>query len=448
MKPRFLACAGCLLLAATAAADTVTHQFGGTQPSRSAAVDNDGGQSGRFRMFLNGVDQFGEGNLILWNGLFNVDGREDDDFRNSGSAIVLSRPIAALPQVEISGSVAGTLTPVQFADVAGAFTVEQNTFVSDDHQFVIYQWTIANVFGQRLPAKALFLIDWDLNDSEDDVAVGWDPGRRLAWQQDGPANSDNNHTTGGIALLAGSLDNHHLGNCCDLRSDDTTQDLYFQSVGVGNTDSGDPDKEVGVSANLGNLDNGSSRCVVFVQAIAQGASSNEGLANLQAQVDAARLLWGQVPGSDSCVFAINSGLNDAWYNPDTPGQGFFVNVFPELGLVFLAWFTYDTERPPQGTPAILGEPGHRWLTALGAFTGNRATLDVELTQGGVFDAGNPPVMQSAGYGTITLEFHDCASGTLTYEIPSLGLSGSIPIERIVPTNIPLCQQLNALALAQ
>ena len=59
----------------------------------------------------------------------------------------------------------------------------------------------------------------------------------------------------------------------------------------------------------------------------------------------------------------NPGLNDTWFNADTVGQGFFITVFPDIGKVFLAWFTYDTERPPEDVTAILGEPGHRWITA-------------------------------------------------------------------------------------
>ena len=57
--------------------------------------------------------------------------------------------------------------------------------------------------------------------------------------------------------------------------------------------------------------------------------------------------------------AINQGMIDAWYDPDTNGQGFFITVFPVIKQVFLAWFTYDTERPPEDVTAILGEPGHR-----------------------------------------------------------------------------------------
>ena len=60
------------------------------------------------------------------------------------------------------------------------------------------------------------------------------------------------------------------------------------------------------------------------------------------------------------AFQINPGLNDAWYDPATIGQGFLISVFPEIKQVFLAWFTFDTERPPEDVTALLGEPGHRW----------------------------------------------------------------------------------------
>jgi plastocyanin len=81
-------------------------------------------------------------------------------------------------------------------------------------------------------------------------------------------------------------------------------------------------------------------------------------------------------------FQINNGLNDAWYNPDTDGQGFFVIVFPVIHKMFLSWFTYDIERPPGGTTALMGDPGHRWLTAFGDYSGDTAVLDIDLRQGG------------------------------------------------------------------
>jgi len=143
-----------------------------------------------------------------------------------------------------------------------------------------------------------------------------------------------------------------------------------------------------------------------------------------------------VDGSGT-AFIINNGLNDAWYNAATNGQGFFITVFPDIDSIFLAWFTFDTERPPGNVVALLGEPGHRWLTAFGTYAGNIAILDIELTEGGVFNSAQPMVTQSA-YGTIQIEFIDCNNAILTYNIPSLGLMGEIPITRIATDNVPRC----------
>ena len=140
-------------------------------------------------------------------------------------------------------------------------------------------------------------------------------------------------------------------------------------------------------------------------------------------------------------FPINAGLNDAWFNPLTNGQGFFVNVFPDIGQVFVGWFTYDTERPPEDVIAILGESGHRWLSAQGPFNGDTATMDVYLSSGGVFDSEEPAVGPPENIGTMTITWTDCNSAEVTYDLPGLGLSGTIPIQRIVLDNIALCQAL-------
>jgi len=141
-------------------------------------------------------------------------------------------------------------------------------------------------------------------------------------------------------------------------------------------------------------------------------------------------------------FVINAGLNDAWFNSATAGQGFFITVFPDRGEIFLAWFTYDTERPPESVQAILGAPGARWLTAFGEYENNTAVLEIELTQGGIFDAASPVPTQSND-GTITLEFSDCENGLVTYDIPSIDQQGEIPIERIALDNVARCEQLAA-----
>jgi hypothetical protein len=141
---------------------------------------------------------------------------------------------------------------------------------------------------------------------------------------------------------------------------------------------------------------------------------------------------------------INYGLTDAWFNPATTGQGFFITVFPETRQMFLAWFTYDTERPPESLSAIMGEPGHRWMTAFGPYEDHTALLDIEITSGGVLDSMEPVPTQRLD-GGITLHFEDCNSGIVSYDIPSIGRQGEIPIERIVLDKVALCEELELAA---
>ena len=138
-------------------------------------------------------------------------------------------------------------------------------------------------------------------------------------------------------------------------------------------------------------------------------------------------------------FLINTGLSDAWYDPATGGQGFFIIVWEESQGLFLSWFTFDTERPPEDVTAILGEPGHRWLTAQGPYDGDTATLDVYLSSGGEFDAAEPAVAAPEKVGAITIVWTGCNEGLLSYDLNDPGLSGDIPIQRIVLDNVPACE---------
>jgi N-acetylneuraminic acid mutarotase len=148
------------------------------------------------------------------------------------------------------------------------------------------------------------------------------------------------------------------------------------------------------------------------------------------------------PATASEGFSINEGISDAWFNSATAGQGFFITVFPQIRQLFLAWFTYDAERPPVDVTAILGEPGQRWFTAQGPYEGDTAQLTLFLTAGGIFDTGQPAaVTDPGGVGTMTIEFADCTQGILTYQFTSGEYSGTIPIQRIVPDNVELCEAL-------
>lgn len=147
--------------------------------------------------------------------------------------------------------------------------------------------------------------------------------------------------------------------------------------------------------------------------------------------------------SETTLKLLTAGLNDAWYDPATDGQGFFITVFPDLDAVTLAWFTYDTEPPVDGAQANLGDAGHRWLTATGPIEGNRSVMSIEMTSGGLFDTAteisrtDPP----GSDGTILLTFDSCNSGTVEYDIPSINQQGIVPIRRIANDNIVMCEAL-------
>jgi len=142
--------------------------------------------------------------------------------------------------------------------------------------------------------------------------------------------------------------------------------------------------------------------------------------------------------------SINAGMNDAWFNPDTSGQGFFITVFPDVGLVSLAWFTYDTELPAGDAMANLGDAGHRWLTALGPVVGNKATMNIEMTSGGLFDSAGEIVRTDppGSDGTIILTFTSCNAGTVEYDVTSINRQGTVNIQRVAGDNIALCEALN------
>jgi hypothetical protein len=152
--------------------------------------------------------------------------------------------------------------------------------------------------------------------------------------------------------------------------------------------------------------------------------------------------WAACVFEDVCQdMRINAAVSDAWFDPATSGQGFFIVAWESLHTMFLAWFTYDSERPPDDITAILGEPGHRWLTAQGPFAGDRATLTLNNSSGGVFDSPEPKVPNPTPVGTLDIHFADCATGRIIYDMPLQGLSGVIPIQRIANDNVALCEAL-------
>ncbi len=122
------------------------------------------------------------------------------------------------------------------------------------------------------------------------------------------------------------------------------------------------------------------------------------------------------------------GLTGSWYEPATGGQGFEVEVFPDLsapgtGLVQVSWFTYDT--------VVGGAQRQRWYTLSGAVATGQpdAALTIYRNIGGNFNA--LPITTAQPVGTATLSFDTCSSGQLSYSFTDgTGRTGTIPLTRL------------------
>ena len=125
-------------------------------------------------------------------------------------------------------------------------------------------------------------------------------------------------------------------------------------------------------------------------------------------------------------------LSGNWFGgAATSGQGFTIEVNPNSGALFAAWYTYM----PNGTAA--GAAGQRWYTAQAAFTPGLRTMPVTIyeTTGGVFDTPTPPGQKTVPVGTGTMAFQSCSAATFSYNFTggsSSGLSGTITLSRVGP----------------
>jgi len=141
------------------------------------------------------------------------------------------------------------------------------------------------------------------------------------------------------------------------------------------------------------------------------------------------VLW-DLSGESSAE--IGAGHSGAWFNPATSGQGLLIDVDPVSEFIFLGWFTYTgrDSTPPNE---------QHWYTAQGHYVGNQAILDLHESVGGRFD--NPQAVETRKVGQVTLTFTSCTTGSLGYDIETSGLSGSFPLERVIPGSENLCEDL-------
>jgi len=132
---------------------------------------------------------------------------------------------------------------------------------------------------------------------------------------------------------------------------------------------------------------------------------------------------------------VNHGMDGAWFDPTTSGQGFFFDVHAnEDGgeLMFVSWFTYGDDTAS----------GQRWLTAEGPLEESRAELAIYDTRGGSFD--DPRSAESVPVGTMSIDFADCRNALLSYSLDDGQLAGAMTISRLLPGGDALCEQISTL----
>lgn len=139
-------------------------------------------------------------------------------------------------------------------------------------------------------------------------------------------------------------------------------------------------------------------------------------------------------------FVINQGISGAWFNADTAGQGFLFDVDPDSSFLFAAWFTYQSDAASR-----VGSDDQRWLTIQGTYEGPGGSLPIFSTSGGSFDAATETT--TVQVGTAEVEFTDCSTGSISYDLPDEALTGTIPIARLLPVTSALCEQLSAASEA-
>ena len=102
------------------------------------------------------------------------------------------------------------------------------------------------------------------------------------------------------------------------------------------------------------------------------------------------------------AFAITPKITGSWYNNTQSGHGFNVEVLAN-NLMVAVWYVFDSS-------------GHNlWLTGVGNYSGNTATLTVTAVSGGMF----PPAFDQtkivrSNWGTLTMSFTDCNNGSASW----------------------------------
>lgn len=116
--------------------------------------------------------------------------------------------------------------------------------------------------------------------------------------------------------------------------------------------------------------------------------------------------------------ALPPGISGSWYNRAESGHGLSVEILsPEHALVY--WYTYDTEGHPI------------FLYIEGRIEDRRIQGRALAPQGMKFGQFTRADLQLPEWGSVTLEFSSCNTGTLSWDahLPEFG-QGSMPLQRL------------------
>lgn len=117
---------------------------------------------------------------------------------------------------------------------------------------------------------------------------------------------------------------------------------------------------------------------------------------------------------------IDERLSGSWYNPATPGQGFFLDISPQINLFFGGWFTWTS---------VPGE--YDWMTVQGGFSGDLALVPIYRTSGGAFN--DPTAVLTDAIGSAEFRFFSCTTGQVSFTMQGGPATPTvIPLLRIGP----------------
>ena len=100
--------------------------------------------------------------------------------------------------------------------------------------------------------------------------------------------------------------------------------------------------------------------------------------------------------------AITSDFSGSWFNPQTSGQGFQLQVLtPELAGVI--WYTFD------------GNGNQVWAIGVGTITNNQLEAELRIPSGPVFGPEfNSDDLNEEIFGVVNFEFSDCNNANVSW----------------------------------